>query len=72
MSKWQDTNSYAVTVRLWPEAAQMEQGRQFRAVETIVRMLYLLPFAVIGLIWGFIDGFIGGWVLAWLYNKLAG
>jgi serine phosphatase RsbU (regulator of sigma subunit) len=51
MSKWQDTNSYAVTVRLWPEAAQMEQGRQFRAVETIVRMLYLLPFAVIGLIW---------------------
>ncbi len=46
-----NSRSYALTFRLWPESAGMKQRRQFGAVETIVRLLYLAPFAIAGIVW---------------------
>lgn len=45
-----ETRSYAITQRLWPETAQMDDRRQLQAVETIVQLLYLSPFAVAAII----------------------
>ena len=45
------SRSYALTFRLWPEAAGMKEQRQFAAVETMVQLLYLAPFAIAGIIW---------------------
>ena len=42
---------YQTTVRLWPEVGQMDERRRDRAVETIVQLIYLSPFALVGLIW---------------------
>jgi serine phosphatase RsbU (regulator of sigma subunit) len=46
-----NSRSYALTFRLWSEAAGMTQRRQFEAVETIVQLLYLAPLALAGIIW---------------------
>jgi serine phosphatase RsbU (regulator of sigma subunit) len=46
-----ESRSYSLTLRLWPEVGQMDQNRQIESLETIVQLLYLLPFAAIGLIW---------------------
>jgi serine phosphatase RsbU (regulator of sigma subunit) len=51
MATLRQTKSFALTTRLWPEAAQREGGRLREAVETVVQLLYLLPFAAAGLIW---------------------
>jgi hypothetical protein len=51
MTNLEETRSYAITQRLWPEVARMDDRRRLRAVETIVELLYLLPFAIAGLIW---------------------
>jgi serine phosphatase RsbU (regulator of sigma subunit) len=45
------SRSFSTTVRLWPEVAAMGQERQLRSLRIIVQLLYLLPFAVIGLFW---------------------
>ena len=45
------SRSYATTVRLWPEVTSMSEERQLRALEIVVQFLYLLPFAVVGLLW---------------------
>ena len=50
MTDLQETRSYTITQRLWPEVAQMDQRRRLQAVETIVQLLYLLPFAIAGLV----------------------
>ena len=48
----QDTTKfYLATTRLWPEVANMNDQRRLRAVEVIVQLTYLLPFAVAGLVW---------------------
>jgi hypothetical protein len=47
----QETRSYRITERLWPEAAGMDEHRRMQAVESIVELLYLLPFALAGLVW---------------------
>jgi serine phosphatase RsbU (regulator of sigma subunit) len=49
MTDLQETRSYAITQRLWPEVAQMDERRRLQAVETIVQLLYLSPFAIVGL-----------------------
>lgn len=46
-----ESRSYSLTLQLWPEVAQMDPHRQMKSLETIVQLLYLLPFAVIGLVW---------------------
>jgi len=51
MTELEETRSYTLTQRLWPEVAQMDERRTLRAVELIVQLLYLLPFAIAGLIW---------------------
>jgi len=45
------SRSYALTFRLWPESAGMKQNRQFEAMETIVQLLYLAPFAIAAIVW---------------------
>ena len=42
---------YQTTVRLWPEVGQMGERRRDKAVETIVQLVYLSPFAAAGLVW---------------------
>jgi len=42
---------YQTAVRLWPEVGQMDELRRDRAVETIIQLVYLSPFAVAGLVW---------------------
>ena len=51
MTKLEETRSYAITQSLWPEVAGMDERRRLQAVETITEFLYLLPFAIAGLIW---------------------
>jgi len=51
MSNLENSRFYQTTTRLWPEVAQMDERRQIRAVETIVQLVYLSPFAIGGLIW---------------------
>jgi len=41
---------YQTAVRLWPEVGQMDERRRDRAVESIVQLIYLSPFALAGLI----------------------
>jgi len=45
-----ETRSYAITQRLWPEVGQMAGRRQLEAVETIVQLLYLAPFALAAIV----------------------
>jgi serine phosphatase RsbU (regulator of sigma subunit) len=51
MSNLENSRFYQTTTRLWPEVAQMDERRKIRAVETIVQLVYLSPFAIGGLIW---------------------
>jgi serine phosphatase RsbU (regulator of sigma subunit)/uncharacterized membrane protein YecN with MAPEG domain len=50
-NKITESRSYSLTLRLWPEVGRMVPHRQVESLETIVQLLYLLPFAAIGLIW---------------------
>jgi uncharacterized membrane protein YecN with MAPEG domain len=50
-NKITESRSYSLTLRLWPEVGRMVLHRQVESLETIVQLLYLLPFAAIGLIW---------------------
>jgi serine phosphatase RsbU (regulator of sigma subunit) len=51
MAVQESSKFLTTTTRLWPEAAQMDERRRLRAVEVIVQLIYLLPFAVAGLVW---------------------
>ncbi len=51
MTTLQESKSFIATVRLWPQVSQMDDRQQLQAVQTIVQLLYLLPFALIGLVW---------------------
>jgi len=51
MTIQESSKFYQTTVKLWPEVGQMDERRRDRAVETIVQLVYLSPFAVAGLVW---------------------
>jgi len=51
MSVQESSKFYQTTTRLWPEVGQMDERRRIRAVETIVQLVYLSPFAIAGLVW---------------------
>ncbi|MFN2187884.1 MAG: PP2C family protein-serine/threonine phosphatase, partial [Candidatus Promineifilaceae bacterium] len=50
MPTQESSRFYQLTMRLWPETAQMDERRRDRAVKTIVQLVYLTPFALAGLI----------------------
>lgn len=47
----QDGRAYSFAIRLWPQIEDMEQSDRRRAVMAMVTMTFLLPFAILGLIW---------------------
>jgi serine phosphatase RsbU (regulator of sigma subunit) len=47
----QDSRIYSLATRLWPQIEEMEQSNRQRAVMAMVTMIFLLPFAIAGLIW---------------------
>jgi serine phosphatase RsbU (regulator of sigma subunit) len=51
MTVQESSKFYNTTSRLWPEVANMSEQRRLRAVEIIVQLTYILPFAVAGLVW---------------------
>lgn len=51
---WTEGKIYSLILRWWPEVSQMNQHSQLQALETIVQLLYLLPFAVAALVWLFL------------------
>jgi hypothetical protein len=51
MTVQESSKFYNATIRLWPAVSQMDERRRLKAVEVIVQLTYLLPFALAGLIW---------------------
>ncbi len=51
MTIQESSKFYNATIRLWPAVSQMDERRRLKAVEVIVQLAYLLPFALAGLIW---------------------
>ena len=42
---------YALTLRVWPEVGDMDDRQQAQAVMGMIPLIYLLPFALIGMVW---------------------
>lgn len=45
------SRTYALSQRLWPEIGEMDEDRRLGAMEIMVQLFYLLPFAIVGIIW---------------------
>lgn len=45
------SRTYALSQRLWPEITVMDEFRQIAALESMVQLFYLSPFALAGIIW---------------------
>ena len=47
----QDSRYFSIATRLWPQIEEMEQSNRQRALMAMVTMIFLLPFAILGLVW---------------------